>query len=112
LDGVTVLNSLTNSGGTLTEASTSGSGATPATAISPNPFNATTAISFELQAASYVSLQVYDTSGRMVATLVEGWEAAGTHEVTFDGSKLVSGIYLVNLQAGNVSGVQKIVLLK
>jgi flagellar hook assembly protein FlgD len=78
----------------------------------PNPFNPSTAISFKLQAASKVSLKIYDTAGRLVTTLVDGWREAGTHEVTFDGSKLASGIYLAKLTAGDFSQVQKLVLTK
>jgi hypothetical protein len=80
--------------------------------LSPNPFNPTTAISYELRAASYVSLKVYDTTGRLVATLVEGWQEAGTHEATFDGSKLASGVYLYTLTAGGNTVTGKMVLLK
>jgi hypothetical protein len=80
--------------------------------IFPNPFNPTTAISFKLQAASLVSLKVYDTSGRLVATLVEGWREAGTHEVTFDGSKLASGMYLYALKTAGQTATGKILLLK
>jgi hypothetical protein len=47
-----------------------------------------------------------------VATLVEGWQEAGTHDVIFEGSKLASGIYLVELEAGKLSKVQKLVLMK
>jgi hypothetical protein len=78
----------------------------------PNPFNPTTAISYQLAASSQVSLQVYDTAGKLVATLAEGWRQAGTHEITFDASGLASGIYLVKLTAGNFVGVEKLVLMK
>jgi hypothetical protein len=78
----------------------------------PNPFNPTTAISFELRAASHVSLKVYDTSGRVVATLVDGWREAGISEVTFDGSKLASGVYLYRLETSDQSAAGKMVLLK
>jgi len=78
----------------------------------PNPFNPTTIASFELRVASYVNLGVYDTAGRLVATLVDGWSEAGTHKATFDGSDLPSGIYLARLTAGDWSAVQKLVLLK
>jgi hypothetical protein len=79
---------------------------------SPNPFNPTTAISYKLQASSRVSLKVYDISGRMVANLVDGWQEAGSHEVTFDGSGLASGMYLVKMQVGDFSAVQKMMLVK
>ncbi len=80
--------------------------------ISPNPFNSTTVASYELRVASLISLKVYDTAGRLVSTLVEGWQEAGTHQVTFDGSKLPSGVYLVKMEVGEYRMVQKLVLLK
>ncbi|RJP76392.1 MAG: T9SS C-terminal target domain-containing protein [Candidatus Zixiibacteriota bacterium] len=78
----------------------------------PNPFNPSTVARYELRAASYVSLRVYDTAGREVRTLVEGWRDAGVHQVTFDGAGLASGVYLVRMQAGSFTLVQKMVLLK
>ncbi|RJP82337.1 MAG: T9SS C-terminal target domain-containing protein, partial [Candidatus Zixiibacteriota bacterium] len=80
--------------------------------LSPQPGNPTVALSFELRAASYVSLRVYDTAGRAVATLVDGWREAGSHTVTFDGSGLASGVYLVRLKAGGEAAVEKAVVLK
>jgi len=79
---------------------------------SPNPFNPTTALGYRLPAPGRVSLRVYDTAGREVAMLVDGWRDAGTHEVTFDASGLSSGIYFARLQAGEVVQTQKLVLLK
>jgi len=78
----------------------------------PNPFNPSTALSYQLSANSYVTLKVYDTAGRLVATLVDGWRKAGRHEATFDGSKLPSGIYLYTLSADEHTATGKIVLLK
>ena len=82
------------------------------TSLSPNPFNPTTAFSFKLQASSQVSLKVYDTTGRLVATLLDGWQEAGTHDVTFDGSNLSAGIYLYRLEAGALSATGKMALVK
>jgi hypothetical protein len=78
----------------------------------PNPFNPTTTINYELPAASFVSLKVYDTVGRLVETLAEGQMAEGSHKVTFDGSGLPSGVYLYRLNAGENSATRKMVLLK
>jgi hypothetical protein len=80
--------------------------------ISPNPFNPTTAISFKLQAASFVTLKVYDTAGRLVASLVNGWREAGQHKVTFDGSGLASGVYLYTLTADQKTATGKMILMK
>jgi len=80
--------------------------------IYPNPFNPTTVISYKLQDASFTNLTVYDISGRLVADLANGWREAGYHEVTFDGSGLASGVYIVRLSAGDFSQTQKVILLK
>ncbi|RJP74387.1 MAG: T9SS C-terminal target domain-containing protein [Candidatus Zixiibacteriota bacterium] len=78
----------------------------------PNPFNPVTALGFRLPATGYVSVRVYDTAGREIRTLVEGWREAGSHEVTFDASGLPSGIYFARLSAGGKTQVQKLILLK
>ena len=78
----------------------------------PNPFNASTAVNFELPAASHVGLRVYDTAGRLVATLADRWTPAGKHQAIFDGTGLPSGIYLARLTAGDYAAAQKMVLLK
>jgi hypothetical protein len=90
----------------------SGSGATPTMALSPNPFNPSTTISYQLAASTHVHLTVHNVQGRQVATLVDCWRDAGTHSATFDGSHLPSGIYLAKLQGGNFSSVLKLVLMK
>jgi hypothetical protein len=79
---------------------------------SPNPFNAKTVASFELRVASEVSLRVYDTAGRSVMMLVNGWREAGRHEATFDAGELPSGMYFCRIQAGEFNATQKMVLLK
>lgn len=78
----------------------------------PNPFNPTTEIRYQMPEAGQVSLKVFDTTGRLVTTLVNGQEEAGQHSVTFDGSKLASGVYLYTLTAGANQAVGKMVLLK
>jgi len=78
----------------------------------PNPFNPLATISYQLPAGSLVSLWVYDTTGRLISELVNGWQTAGTHRATFDGSVLPSGIYIYRLTAGEFSASGKMVLLK
>jgi flagellar hook assembly protein FlgD len=85
---------------------------TPQMAVRPNPFNPRTAISYQLTAYSHVNLRVYDTAGRLVRTLVDGWREAGRHEITFDGSGMASGLYLLKMEAGDYHAVQKLMLLK
>ncbi len=78
----------------------------------PNPFNAETAINYTLQASSYASLKLYDTTGRLVETLVEGWSSAGRHKLVFEAKHLASGIYFMKLQVGDFAQMQKLILLK
>jgi hypothetical protein len=78
----------------------------------PNPFNPTTVLSFELQVSSLVNLKVYDLAGRLMVTLVDGWQEAGSHQVTFDGSKLASGLYFVRMEVGDFTAVHKMMLVK
>ncbi len=78
----------------------------------PNPFNPVTQISFSLPLDSRVTLSVYNAAGREVATLVNGFRAAGTYDVTFDASHLASGIYFYRLTAGEFTANGKMVLMK
>ncbi|TKJ42474.1 hypothetical protein CEE37_01970 [candidate division LCP-89 bacterium B3_LCP] len=92
----------------------------------PNPFNPTTTISFSLPVASLVKLDVFDINGRNVGagfaegTLYKGkpaptqgaWHPPGTHQITFDGSNLSSGIYIYRLTAEEYTASGKMVLLK
>jgi hypothetical protein len=78
----------------------------------PNPFNPVTTISYQLSAVSFVDLSVYDISGKKVADLVNGWSDVGSHEVIFDGSDLISGVYVYRIQAGEYDAAKKMLLVK
>lgn len=78
----------------------------------PNPFNASTSISFELAQPSDITLTVYDILGRRISVLADGYFEAGAHSVTFDGGKLSSGVYFYNLKAGDLSRTRSMILLK
>ena len=66
----------------------------------PNPFNPTTTIRYDLPEAAEVSLTVYDMLGRKVASLVNGRQESGSHEVQFKADNLPSGLYVYTLEAG------------
>jgi Invasin, domain 3/Glycosyl hydrolases family 18/Secretion system C-terminal sorting domain len=86
----------------------------------PNPFNPSTRISFALPKASQVQLKVFDMSGRVVATLVDSYMAAGRYSVTLNASQissdkkseLASGVYLYRLETPDYSETKKLILLK
>ncbi len=78
----------------------------------PNPFNPSTTIRFTTPERGRVSLKVFDILGREVATLMNGDLDGGSHQVTFDASKLSSGIYFYSLKAGIFTQTRKLVLMK
>jgi hypothetical protein len=78
----------------------------------PNPFNPTTIIKFALPAASYVTLEVINTLGQRVVTLVDGYWDAGYHQVEFNALNIASGSYFYRIKAGTFVSVKKLVLLK
>jgi hypothetical protein len=78
----------------------------------PNPFNPTTVINFTLPKSGNVSLKVYNVLGQEVATLVNGFMTAQKYEVSFDASKLASGVYVYTLQSDNFSQSKKMILMK
>ena len=78
----------------------------------PNPFNPRTTIRFQLPEASHVKLAIYNVNGRLVADLVNGMRQAGYHEVTWDATGLASGMYICRVQAGDFTGLQKMMLVK
>lgn len=78
----------------------------------PNPFNPRTKITFSLPRAAEVKLTVYDLLGHRIATLVDGKRQAGQHSLTFDASKLSSGVYIYRLKSVGFSKSRKMLLLK
>ncbi|MCY4673489.1 MAG: T9SS type A sorting domain-containing protein [Bacteroidetes bacterium] len=67
--------------------------------VYPNPFRSTVTIDFKLATPGFVQLSVYDLLGREVATLAEGTRNPGNYLATFDGSRLVPGIYFIVVEA-------------
>ena len=64
----------------------------------PNPFNPVTAIEFTLPTSGVVSLIVYNLLGQEVARLVDDFQPAGYHKITWDASNMASGIYLYRIE--------------
>ena len=78
----------------------------------PNPFNPSTVISYQLSAVSNVTLKIFDVLGREVTTLVNKEQSAGNYSVTFNASRLSSGIYFYRLIAGDYIQTKKMILMK
>lgn len=78
----------------------------------PNPFNPSTTISYSVPKAGYVEIKVHDMLGRLVATLIQGEQSAGTHSVEFNASNLSSGAYFYTMRAGDFVKTKSLMLLK
>ena len=77
----------------------------------PNPFNPSTTIRFALSHRLQVTLSVYNAPGEQVNRLINGDMDAGDHEVSFEGSRLASGLYFYRIQAGNFVQTKKLLLI-
>ncbi len=76
----------------------------------PNPFQASTNISFNLEESEAVRVSLYDSQGRLVRTLVDGEMSAGSHSVPWDGRdnagrETASGVYrcVLHTSAGDLA---------
>ncbi|MCU0371984.1 MAG: T9SS type A sorting domain-containing protein [Ignavibacteria bacterium] len=78
----------------------------------PNPFNPATTISYQIPKNEFVTIRIYDMTGREVASLVNETKTAGIYNVTWNASGLASGIYFYKLQAGSFTEVKKMTLVK
>ncbi|MFH1502444.1 MAG: proprotein convertase P-domain-containing protein, partial [Candidatus Eisenbacteria bacterium] len=85
--------------------------------VSPNPFNPTTEVSYGLPNSGHVALKVYDVTGRLVRTLVDGEKGAGYHTEMWDGrddggAEVASGVYFCRMESASFRDTAKMVLLK
>jgi hypothetical protein len=78
----------------------------------PNPFNPATTIRVGIAESGPATLEVFDILGRRVAQLFHEHKSRGTYAVTLDGSKLASGVYMIQLRSGRQIMTRKALLLK
>ncbi|HET9233628.1 MAG TPA: SMP-30/gluconolactonase/LRE family protein [Candidatus Eisenbacteria bacterium] len=83
--------------------------------VAPNPFTASTTVTFELPQAEDVHLRVFDVQGRLVASLEESYQPAGRHEATWNGldmsgQRVKPGAYFIRLDAGRFRETRKVML--
>ncbi len=80
--------------------------------IYPNPFNPVTSITYGLPENAYVHLSVYNMTGTHLRFLVNTFQTAGYHTISWNASSYPSGVYLIRMESGDFTQTQKVVLVK
>jgi hypothetical protein len=78
----------------------------------PNPFNPVTNIKFSIPEEGYTSLKIYDITGKLAATMIDGYMNAGNYNAEFEGNDYSSGIYFYTLTTKSNSETKKMLLVK
>jgi hypothetical protein len=78
----------------------------------PNPFNPTTNFELRIAKSGFVSVKVFDLLGREVATLVNENKSPGVYVISWDASKLATGMYLYKMQTGGLEQTKKMLLVR
>ena len=78
----------------------------------PNPFNASTRLTFHLPSRMEIQINLYDATGRHVCRLRQGTVEAGLHFVDIDARDLSSGMYLCSMTGPSQAAIQKVVLIQ
>jgi photosystem II stability/assembly factor-like uncharacterized protein len=78
----------------------------------PNPFNPATTIKFALPKNDFISIKIYDVSGKLVKTLIDEQKSAGYYSVNFDASLLSSGLYFYSISSPSFTESKKMIVVK
>lgn len=78
----------------------------------PNPFNPSTKIAFDLPKRDFVSLKLYDITGKEVKTLLNADMNIGKYEYELNASDLNSGVYFYTLITSGFKETKKMLLVK
>jgi hypothetical protein len=78
----------------------------------PNPFNPNTSIKFRIPKSGFVSLAIYDITGKKIASLVNEHKLAGTHSVAWNAANHPSGVYFYTLLHAEFSATKRMLLIR
>ncbi|MCK4353432.1 T9SS type A sorting domain-containing protein, partial [candidate division WOR-3 bacterium] len=78
----------------------------------PNPCFGTLTVKFFVHKGGKGSLKIYDITGRLVKTLVNGNKKPGDYTVNWDAKNVPSGIYFIKLSAGDFKATKKLILMR
>jgi hypothetical protein len=78
----------------------------------PNPFNPVTKIQFSVNNAGHIKLEVYNSLGQKISTLIDDYYMAGHYKISFDGSDLPTGLYFYKMTTESLTQIRKMILIK
>lgn len=78
----------------------------------PNPFNSSTTVLYELKSEQFITLKIFDILGRELQQLIQERQSAGEHKIRFKADGLHTGMYFLQLRAGDKVQVKKLLYLK
>jgi|GEM_PF-1523083 len=78
----------------------------------PNPFNPSTVISYRLFHSGKVELDVFNSLGQKVRSLIDSYQQAGSYSLTFDTGNLPGGVYILKLKSDGFCRFRKMILLR
>lgn len=83
----------------------------------PNPFNPDTRIDYFIPTAQHVTLEIINTNGQLVRTLIDAYQESGRHSVEWDatdenGREVATGVYMYRIKAGDFADTKKMSFIK
>jgi len=83
----------------------------------PNPFNASTTIKYNIPGSGNVRINIYNTKGQLVKTLIDEYKTKGSYQIVWNGkdgngSSVSSSLYFLQITEGRNSQMHKMLLLK
>ena len=78
----------------------------------PNPFNPSTKIKYSIPKEGFVSLTIYDITGKSVMNLVNQDQKSGVYEAEFNAVNLSSGVYFYTLSSADFIETKKMILVR
>tara|TARA_B110000014_G_scaffold261400_1_gene253031 strand:+ start:1605 stop:2861 length:1257 start_codon:yes stop_codon:yes gene_type:complete len=82
------------------------------TNVYPNPFNPTTGFNINVPEAGYLSIKIYDVSGKFIETLADDFYTPNNYYFNWDATKMSSGLYIINATLNQYSISHNITLVK
>jgi len=83
----------------------------------PNPFNPETTISYDVKVAAPVKIEIYNTKGQLIRTLISEVKGKGHYQIVWNGKdnngiSVASGVYHYRMQAGDYKATRMMMLMK